>query len=172
MHENYGAALHRTSVSEPRTGRRRLRGVATTLASIVFLIVPALVALRAQSQSAGDAVRAVLTAQQTAWNAGDVEAFMSGYESSDATTFVGSTITRGYRQVLENYRRRYPTKEKMGQLTFSAIEVTPLGTEFASVIGKFHLDRTTEGGGPANGIFTLLFRKTASGWKIILDHTS
>ena len=74
--------------------------------------------------------------------------------------------------MLENYRRRYPTKEKMGRLTFSEIEVTPLGAEFASVIGKFNLDRTAEAGGPANGIFTLLFRKHTSGWKIILDHTS
>ncbi|PYT30281.1 MAG: hypothetical protein DMG57_08520 [Acidobacteria bacterium] len=52
-------------------------------------------ALRAQSQSTDDAVRAVLGAQQTAWNRGDVDAFMSGYESSDATTFVGARITKG-----------------------------------------------------------------------------
>jgi uncharacterized protein (TIGR02246 family) len=170
MHENHGVAPRKKSASESGTDTRRRRQFAATLASIALLILPAL--LRAQSPSAEDAVRAVLAAQQTAWSAGDVEAFMSGYESSDATTFVGATITRGYRQVLENYRRRYPTKEKMGRLTFSSIEVTPLGAEFASVIGKFHLDRTAEAGGPANGIFTLLFRKTASGWKIILDHTS
>jgi uncharacterized protein (TIGR02246 family) len=170
MYENYGAALREKSASASGTDTRRRRQFAATLASLALLILPAL--LRAQSPSAEDAVRAVLAAQQTAWNAGDVEAFMSGYESSDATTFVGATITRGYRQVLENYRRRYPTKEKMGRLTFSSIEVTSLGAEFASVIGKFHLDRTAEAGGPANGIFTLLFRKTANGWKIILDHTS
>ena len=171
MHENYGATLRKQSSSEPGTGARRLRRFVAALSGITPLIV-LVVALPAQSQSAQDAVRAVLTAQQTAWNAGDVDAFMSGYEASDATTFVGPTITKGYRQVLENYRHRYPTKAKMGRLTFSAIEVTPLGAEFASVIGKFHLDRTAEAGGPANGIFTLLFRKTASGWKIILDHTS
>jgi uncharacterized protein (TIGR02246 family) len=170
MYENYGAALRKKSASASGSGTRWLPRFVAVLANIALLILPAL--LRAQSPSAEDAVRAVLAAQQTAWNAGDVEAFMSGYESSDATTFVGATIIRGYRQVLENYRRRYPTKEKMGRLTFSAIEVTPLGAEFASVIGKFHLDRTAEAGGPANGIFTLLFRKTASGWKIILDHTS
>jgi uncharacterized protein (TIGR02246 family) len=170
MQENYGAALHKISKPESGTGTRRRWRFVATLASIVLLISPAL--LRAQSESAEDAVRAVLAAQQTAWNRGDVDAFMSGYESSDSTTFVGATITRGYRQVLENYRRRYPTKEKMGRLTFSSIEVTPLGAEFASVIGKFHLERTAEAGGPASGIFTLLFRKTASGWKIILDHTS
>jgi len=169
MHENYPAALYKKSASASGSGTRRLPRSLAALASIALLILPAL--LRAQP-STEDPVREVLRAQQTAWNRGDVDAFMSGYESSDATTFVGATITKGYRKVLENYRRRYPTKEKMGRLTFSEIEVTPLGAEFASVIGKFHLDRTAEAGGPANGIFTLLFRKTTSGWKIILDHTS
>jgi len=75
-------------------------------------------------------------------------------------------------QVLENYHRRYPTKEKMGQLTFSAIEVLPLGAEYASVLGKWHLYRPREAGGDVGGFFTLLFRKTEKGWKIVLDHTS
>ncbi|HVP48333.1 MAG TPA: DUF4440 domain-containing protein [Bryobacteraceae bacterium] len=118
------------------------------------------------------AIRAVLDAQQAAWNRGDVAGFMSGYEASDSTTFVGATITRGYQQVLDNYHRRYPTKEKMGRLTFSDIEVKALGAEYASVIGGWHLDRPASAGGDVGGIFTLLFRKTASGWKIILDHTS
>jgi ketosteroid isomerase-like protein len=172
MRENDGAVVRKKSASKAPTATRWFRPFVAALIGIGLLSAPTLVKVRAQSQSTEDAVRGVLTAQQTAWNAGDVVAFMSGYQSSDATTFVGATITRGFRQVLENYRRRYPTKEKMGRLTFSAIEVTPLGAEFASVIGRFHLDRTAEAGGAANGIFTLLFRKTASGWKIILDHTS
>lgn len=142
----------------------------TGLALLALCALPAVVSLRAQSTP--DAIRAVLDAQQTAWNRGDVEAFMSGYDASDFTTFVGATITRGYHQVLENYHLRYPSKEKMGQLTFSAIEVVPLGAEYASVLGKWHLDRSPEAGGEAGGFFTLLFRKTPGGWKIILDHTS
>jgi uncharacterized protein (TIGR02246 family) len=128
--------------------------------------------LGAQSADVEGAVRAVLEAQQEAWNRGDVEGFMAGYEASDSTTFVGATITRGYQQVLDGYHRRYPTKEKMGQLTFSEIEVKALGTEYASVIGRWHLTRPAAAGGDIGGIFTLLFRKTAGGWKIILDHTS
>jgi len=145
---------------------------AGTYGAIALLIVAAVAPASAESSGAERAIRAVLTAQQTAWNAGDVEAFMSGYEAADSTTFVGATITRGYRRVLENYRRRYPTKDNMGQLTFSDIEVMPLGTGYASVLGRWHLARSASGGGDASGIFTLLFRKTADGWKIILDHTS
>jgi uncharacterized protein (TIGR02246 family) len=146
--------------------------IVPTLAVSVLASLAALVSLRAGPASAEHDIRQVLETQQAAWNRGDVEGFMSGYEDSDATTFVGATVTRGYRQVLENYRRRYPTREKMGRLAFSGIEVKVLDAEFASVIGKFHLDRTAEAGGEGRGIFTLLFRKTSGGWRVILDHTS
>ncbi len=129
-------------------------------------------ALSAQPGPGEAAVRRVLEEQQTAWNRGDVDAFMSGYDDSPATTFVGKSVTHGFGQVLESYHHRYPTKEKMGVLTFSELEVRTLGSDYASVIGKWHLVRTAEAGGDVGGIFTLLFHKTRGGWKIILDHTS
>jgi len=117
-------------------------------------------------------IRQVLDDQVAAWNRGDIPAFMEGYDNSETTTFVGATITKGHAQVLARYLKNYPTPEKMGKLRFSDVEVRPLGPDYASVIGKFHLDRTTGAGGEASGIFTLLFQKTKQGWKIILDHTS
>jgi uncharacterized protein (TIGR02246 family) len=128
--------------------------------------------LLAQAAAPDQAIRQVLETQQAAWNRGDVDAFMAGYEASDATTFVGSAITRGYKPVLESYRKRYPTKEKMGALTFSDLEIKMLGADYASVIGRWKLERTADAGGNVGGIYTLLFRKTAGGWKVILDHTS
>ncbi len=118
------------------------------------------------------AIRRVLDDQVFAWNRGDVPAFMSGYENSAATTFVGAVVTKGHAQVLADYIRRYPTKEKMGRLEFTDLEVRPLCADYASVLGRFHLARSKEAGGDARGIFTLLFHKTAGGWKIIQDHTS
>ncbi len=140
--------------------------------ALVMLSLASVLLLRSQPGSPERDIRGVLEAQQGAWNHGDVEGFMSGYEASQATTFVGATITHGYQQVLENYHRRYPTREKMGRLAFSEVEVRLLGADYASVIGKWHLTRPADAGGDTGGIFTLLFRKTAGGWKIILDHTS
>jgi len=117
-------------------------------------------------------IRRVLDDQVAAWNRGDIPAFMQGYEQSDSTTFVGAAITKGRAQVLANYLKRYPTREKMGTLRFSEIEIRMLGSDYASVLGRFHLDRTVEAGGEAAGIFTLIFHRTGSGWKVILDHTS
>jgi len=117
-------------------------------------------------------IRRVLDTQVAAWNRGDIRAFMEGYEDSPTTTFVGINVTKGHAEVLANYLHRYPTKEQMGTLRFSDLEVRPLGGEYAVVIGRYHLDRTKEAGGESSGIFTLTFRRTPRGWKIILDHTS
>ena len=132
-----------------------------------FLLIP-----MALAASATDDVRAVLDRQQSDWNRGDISAFMQGYDDSEETAFVGTEISKGRQHVLERYLKRYPTKATMGTLAFSAIEVRPLGKDYACVVGRFHLTRTAEGGGDAAGIFTLVLRKTAGGWKVILDHTS
>jgi CspA family cold shock protein len=39
------------------------------------------------------------------------------------------------------------------------------------VIGKWHLARDATFGGNARGSFTLLLRRTAAGWRIVMDHT-
>jgi ketosteroid isomerase-like protein len=41
----------------------------------------------------------------------------------------------------------------------------------AVATGRFKLTRTAAGGGDASGIYSLVFLKTAQGWKITLDHT-
>jgi uncharacterized protein (TIGR02246 family) len=127
----------------------------------------------AAAQSGSElSIRKVLADQVAAWNRGDIEAFMQGYENSPDTTFVGKTVQHGWRQVLDNYRGRYATRAAMGRLDFSELSVKMLGTRYASVLGKFHLARTAEGGGEASGLFSLIFRQAPGGWKIILDHTS
>ena len=117
-------------------------------------------------------IRRVLDDQATAWNRGDIPGFMEGYDKSESTTFVGTTVTKGHAQVLANYIKRYPARDNMGTLKFSDLEIRPLGAEYAAVIGRFHLERTAKGGGESSGIFTLIFHRTGKGWKIIMDHTS
>lgn len=115
-------------------------------------------------------VRQALADQEAAWNKGDLAAFVQYY--SPESVFIGKEVARGNEQVLARYEKSYPTAEKRGKLVYSELEVRVLGAEYASVIGRFHLTRTAAGGGDSRGIFTLLFRKTPGGWKIILDHTS
>lgn len=115
------------------------------------------------------AVRKVLADQIAAWNRGDLENFVEGYDEN--AVFVGTEVSRGKAAVLARYRKTYDTAEKRGKLEFNLLDTKPLGAEYYSVIGRFHLTRSVAGGGDAKGIFNLIFQKTGKGWKIILDHT-
>ncbi len=146
-----------------------MRYLATIVFALLFLttISTAQVSRDTKEQVA---IRAVLEAQVATWNRGDVEGYMDGYDRSPATEFVGGdTITRGWQNVLDRYKKRYDTREKMGTLTFSDLEVTVLSKDAALVLGRWRLQRAND---QPHGTFTLLFRKTSSGWKIVHDHSS
>ena len=136
------------------------------------ILVPLLAASVVFADSSEEAIRRVLSDQVQAWNAGDIDAFMNGYENSPNTVFIGKTVQRGYEAVRHRYHEQYPTPAKMGKLSFFDLSVNLLGAGYASVTGSFHLIRATSAGGDASGVFSLLFRRTPTGWKIILDHTS
>jgi len=116
------------------------------------------------------AIRAVLDTQRDAWNHGDIDGYMDGYDRSLDTVFVsGDRINRGWQTVLDRYKKSYDSREKMGVLTFSDVEITVLSKDAAAVLGRWRLKRTND---EPHGTFTLLFRKTKTGWKIVHDHTS
>jgi ketosteroid isomerase-like protein len=118
------------------------------------------------------AIVKVLTAQENAWNRGDIEAFATGYKNSPDTIFIGSQISHGYAQMLNDYKRNYPNRDAMGTLAFSELEPHMIDDHVAIIIGRYHLDRNKKAGGNADGIFSLIFEKTDVGWKIIVDHTT
>lgn len=143
------------------------------LTVLVAMILWGGAAFAQKSFTAADesAIRAVFARQAVDWNRGDLDAFATGYKNSPDILFIGSTISRGYAGMLERYRTVFSTREKMGTLTYSDIEVQPLDARFATATGKFRLERTAAGGGDAGGSYMLVFEKTPQGWKIIRDVT-
>jgi ketosteroid isomerase-like protein len=118
----------------------------------------------------GSEIRAVLKMQQDAWNRGDIDTFMNGYSRSEDTVFVsGDEVTRGWQKVLDRYKKKYSDRAKMGTLTFSDLEITPLSNDSAVVLGSWELKRASD---HPHGRFTLIFRRFPEGWKIVHDHTS
>ena len=116
------------------------------------------------------AILAVLIAQQTDWNNGNIRGFMQGYWNSSELTFAGTRgFTRGWQPVMARYEKTYADKAAMGTLDFSELEIRPLGQDAALVLGKWHLQRQA---GDVGGIFTLVFQKFPEGWRIIHDHTT
>jgi len=115
-------------------------------------------------------IQSVLTAQQNAWNRGDIDAFLNGYAPSASTVFVSEDqVTRGWETVKERYRAKYSDRAKMGTLSFSEIEVTMLSPDAAVVLGGWWLKRAND---EPHGRFTLIFKRLPEGWRIVHDHTS
>lgn len=144
-----------------------------SLITATLLIFTMSILASAQKQSttkAIEAIRAVIEAQRDAWNKGDVDGYMDGYDRSESIVFIsGDNVTHGWQTVRDRYKKNYDTREKMGQLTFSDLEFTVLGKDHVSVVGRWLLKRTSD---EPHGRFTLIFKKTDKGWRIIHDHTS
>jgi uncharacterized protein (TIGR02246 family) len=129
-----------------------------------------LVTVFAGAATVEEQVKGVLDKQVAAWNRGDTDGFLDGYSSD--TVFVGEKMTRGVEDLKKRYQEHYPTRASMGKLTFFDLEIHEMGKDYAYVIGRWHLERDQEGGGNVSGVYSLVFRKTSIGWKIVLDHTN
>ncbi len=123
------------------------------------------------AQSADEiAVRNVLSRQNSEWNNGNIEAFMTGYWKSDSLMFIGKNgVTYGWQKTMDNYKKNYPDSAAMGKLTFELLEVKRLSVMYFFVVGKWHLSRSI---GDVQGAFTLLFKKVKNKWVIVADHSS
>lgn len=143
-------------------------GMLAVLASMQPLISTGCLAQAVASAT----IQRALEDEANAWNAGDIDSFMQTYKDSPETTFIGKSIEHGYAPILERYKKAYANRAAMGKLDFSGLTVRDLGPDYAVAVGKFHLARSADGGGDLSGIFSLVWQKTAGGWKIILDHTS
>ncbi|MEE4209577.1 MAG: nuclear transport factor 2 family protein [Parvularcula sp.] len=116
-------------------------------------------------------IRGVLAMQSQAWNSGDIHRFMDGYMGSEELRFVtGNEEKRGHGKTLGRYLSTYDSPAKMGTLSFESLEIEVLSDDAAMVFGRFILVRPEVGN--ATGLFTLIFRKTDDGWRIVHDHTS
>jgi ketosteroid isomerase-like protein len=139
---------------------------------ITATIIAAVVSVASAAPPADLGIRAVLDAQVTAWNRGDLDGFMAGYWKSDKLTFFsGETIAHGWQATMDRYRKRYQSEgREMGKLEFHDLSVEMLSGDSAVVRGRWHL--TMKDGKTPNGLFTLLVRRIDGDWRIVHDHTS
>ena len=119
------------------------------------------------------AVSAELAREVAAWNAGDLDGYLAGYERAPTTLMIGrDTIMRGWDAIATMYRIRFGERRRMGKLAFGELEVRRLAPDYALAVGRWSLVRGSDGGGNVGGFFTLTLHRGAAGWRIVLDHTS
>lgn len=139
--------------------------------SIIFLfLISSLVSCADRNESDHKNILALLETQRQAWNKGNMEGFMQGYEQSDSLVFVGKGGPEyGWKTTLDNYNKAYPDKSAMGILTFDIKKVKLLSSDHAFVLGAWNLKREKD---EPKGHFTLLLKKIDGKWKVIADHSS
>ena len=129
---------------------------------------PVVEAVDAAAETA--AIVAVLNAQDTAWNRGDIDAFMDGYWRSPELRFAsGGNVTRGWDETNARYHRVYGTPELMGTLTTTDYEIVILSPDAAISHGAWMLERD---GDRPSGLYTLVMRKIDGEWLIVSDTTT
>jgi ketosteroid isomerase-like protein len=135
----------------------------------LFISTFILLSATSYSQMGVNMVKALMRAQESSWNNGDLDSFMSSYWKSDSLKFITkSGLTYGWQKTLDKYKKAFPTKAEMGVLKFTLVETTQLGKDAVYVIGKWELEKEE----PAGGHFTLLWRKIKDQWVIVSDHTN
>ena len=140
--------------------------------ALVLLLCMTLTSAAQSVPTDAQAIITVLNKSADDWNRGDLDAFATSYKNSPDILFMGRTIQHGYAQMLAHYKSAYTNPAAMGTLNFTQLEVQPLDAHFATVTGRFHLERTTAGGGNADGYFLLVVEHSPVGWKIVRDDTS
>jgi ketosteroid isomerase-like protein len=112
---------------------------------------------------------ALLVATTERWNAGDLEGFIAPYAAE--TSFMTPTGLIGRDAMRARYQTRYFTGSRPDQqLRFEQLKVNALGGAHALMTGRFVL---SGGGKPEqSGWFTLVWARTAEGWRIVHDHSS
>ncbi|MGA7439393.1 MAG: nuclear transport factor 2 family protein [Luteibacter sp.] len=145
--------------------------------SVLFCAVSAVamaasVSAETPAVSTAQAIKQTLDASAAAWSAGDLKTFMECYEHSPSTRYVSASGSiQGYEAIAAMYETRFKKPgASFGKLTLEVIEVKDLGSQYAYVVGRYHLKPDT--GAEVTGLTTLLFHKVGGRWLINSDHSS
>lgn len=115
-------------------------------------------------------IRSLTKASSDAWNRGDLKAHLAFYV--DTVTFMTANGPRpGVAAVEKAFTEKYFRNGAPKQtLSFSQVVIRPLGRDAALETGRFLL---SGGGEPdQSGWFTLVWMRTADGWRAVHDHSS
>lgn len=155
-----------------------MRHASPLAAALLAALLSASCAARAAGPAAAPAswgadearIRALTLASSEAWNRGDLRGHLSIYV--DTVAFMTRTGPRpGVAAVEESFTRTYFRDGRPKQsLRFEQLVVRPLGRDAALETGRFVL---SGGGEPEqSGWFTLVWVRTAEGWRAVHDHSS
>jgi len=142
---------------------------------ILFLLFPltTFALTNTTSESSIDSINAIqndLSNFAIDWNQGKTNQVIKHYKKANSTLFISTTMIRGYKNIAAFFHKNYATKNEMGTITFSHVEINLLSPRYAMATGEWSVKRSN--GNDIRGIFSVLYENTLHGWKIALDHTT
>jgi len=116
-------------------------------------------------------ITAMLARSAVAWNAGDLDGFVSDYANDSTTSFVAGGRPRyGYDWIRSNYAPLFEPGAERDSLHFENVAARALGPAYAMATARFVLARGDSI--TSSGPFTLVLQRIEGRWKILHDHTS
>lgn len=135
-----------------------------------FLLPLLLLAACASMPNDESQILAVLNASTDAWNRGSLAGHLAIYDPS-VTAMTKQGPRAGVTPIEEAFSRSYFRDGKPKQkLRTEEVAIRMLSAESALMTGRFILSGGEEK--EQSGWFTLVWKRTASGWRVIHDHTS
>jgi uncharacterized protein (TIGR02246 family) len=121
-------------------------------------------------QAEKEAILAVITRMEAAWNRGDFRGYMEGFANPDVVFVSRGQFQKDWQGTLDHYIRDYGASEATrGRLRFFDIRIEMLAPDAAQLISRYRLERPEK---PQDGINTRLMRKRGDQWVIALNHVS
>jgi ketosteroid isomerase-like protein len=137
------------------------------LLALALAAVPAAAATPTQDRAA---ILRTIDRMEAAWNRGDFEGYMAGFEKPDVVFVSGGKFQKDWQGTLDHYIRDYGgSAERRGMLHFYNMKVDILAPDAAMLIGQYRL---TRGKRVTEGVNTRLFRKIRGKWLITMNHVS
>jgi len=117
-----------------------------------------------------EAILALISRMESAWNRGDFRGYMEGFANPDVIFVSRGQFQKDWQGTLDHYIRDYGASEATrGRLHFFDIKIEMLAPDTAQLISRYQLDRPQN---PQDGINTRLMRKRGDRWVIALNHVS
>jgi uncharacterized protein (TIGR02246 family) len=127
-------------------------------------------ATAASEEAEKEAILALITRMEAAWNRGDFRGYMEGFAKPDVIFVSRGQFQQDWQGTLDHYLRDYGASEATrGRLRFFDIRIEMLAPDTAQLISRYQLDRPQN---PQDGINTRLMRKRGDKWVIALNHVS
>lgn len=124
----------------------------------------------ADTSPLANAIRHALARSTDAWNDGDLAGHFASHDPDFVMMTQDGPIT-GIETVRAGFARTYfAPGTTRPTLAMDNVAVRPVGPDFALMTGQYRL--SGEGAPEQSGWVTVLWQRTAAGWRIIHDHSS